>query len=48
MMAIAYPHRKYADPEYDDKTIEALMKYFRIDSYSELVDFFVTTKKRSL
>lgn len=46
MMAIVYPHRKYGDPEYDDCTIEALMRYFKIDSYSKLLDFLVSTKKR--
>ncbi len=46
MMAAAYPHRKYGDPEYDDKTIEALMRYFKIDSYAELLEFLVSTKKR--
>jgi hypothetical protein len=46
-MATAYLHMKYGDPEYDDNTIEALMQYFKIDRYSELVDFFVLTKKRS-
>lgn len=33
--------------KYDDNTIEALMQYFKIDRHSELVDFFVLTKKRS-
>lgn len=47
MMAVAYAHKKYGDPEHDDTTIEGLMRYFGLDNYSELLDFLVSTKKRS-
>ena len=31
--------RRYEHPEYDDSTIEALMKYFKFNAYSELCWF---------
>jgi hypothetical protein len=47
MMAVAYEHKKYGDPEHDDITIEGLMRYYGLDNYSELLDFLAGTKKRS-
>jgi hypothetical protein len=30
---------KYKNSEYDDNTIECLMKYLELESYEQLVDF---------
>jgi hypothetical protein len=31
--------QKYKNSEYDDNTIECLMKYLELESYEQLVDF---------
>jgi len=36
---------KYSHPEYDDRTIEALMRYFRFNEYGEL-KWFLDSMKR--
>jgi hypothetical protein len=46
VLSTAYARRKYGDPEYDDKTVEGLMRYFKFDTYAELLSFLVRTKKR--
>lgn len=31
--------QKYSHPELDDASVEALMKYFQMDSYEDLMKF---------
>jgi len=47
MMAISYAHSKYGHPDYDDNMVKGMMQYFKIETYSELLDFLANTKKRA-
>jgi len=36
---VTLSRRKYNNSEYDDKTVECLMKYLELESYEQLEDF---------
>jgi len=36
---------KYRNPDYDDYEVDALMKYFQIEDYSEFVEFVKNARK---